>query len=147
MSLLYADSSALLRAYFSDEPDHAALRSLLLEGDDPVVTSELASVEIASAVRAAASSSRRFKPRPLLARIEADYGPGGPVALLRLQAETILPAARRLVLDHRLRTLDAIHLATALEDARTLTADGRVVFVTRDEDQARAARAMGLEAR
>jgi hypothetical protein len=147
VSLLYADSSALLRAYFADEPDHAELRSLLLEGDQPVVTSELASVEIASAVRAAAHSSRRLRPAPLLARIEADCGPGGPVTLLRLRAETILPVARRLVLDHRLRTLDAIHLATALDDAQLLATDGHVVLVTRDGDQARAARALGLATR
>lgn len=147
MSLLYADSSALLRAYFADEPDHRELRELLLEGDRPVVTSELATVEIASAVRAAARSRRRFRAAALLARIEADYGPGGPIALLKLRAEAILPLARRLVLVHRLRTLDAMHLATALEDARAVATDGRVVFVTRDLDQARAARALGLAQR
>ena len=51
MTLLYADTSALVRAYFEDEPDHAPLRERLLEGGEPVVTSELARVELASAIR------------------------------------------------------------------------------------------------
>ena len=38
MSLLYADSSALLRAYFVDEDEHLELRNLLLGEREPVVT-------------------------------------------------------------------------------------------------------------
>jgi uncharacterized protein len=66
------------------------------------------------------------------------------VALVRLRPEIILPAAYRLVLDHRLRTLDVVHLAVALEEAPGLSEDGEVVLVTRDEDQAKAARRAGL---
>ncbi len=54
MTLLYADPSALARAYLADEPDHAMLREMLLAGPDQVVTSALARVELASAIRAAA---------------------------------------------------------------------------------------------
>ena len=41
MTVLYADTSAVLRAYFHDEPDHETLRDLLLQGADLVITSEL----------------------------------------------------------------------------------------------------------
>jgi predicted nucleic acid-binding protein len=144
VTLLYADTSALVRAYFEDESDHSLLRAQLLEGVDPVVTTELARVELASAIRAAALAGRLRRSAGLLARIDADCDENGPVALLRLRADTVLPAAYGLVLEHRLRTLDAIHLAVAIEECPVLAGDDDVVFVTRDEDQASAARALGF---
>ena len=144
LSLLYADTSALLRAYFPDETDHALLRARLLEGTEPVVTSELARVEFASAVRAAGLDRRVRAWRDLLGRFDEDSAPDGPVALLELHPGTVLPAARRLVLEHRLRTLDAIHLAVAIEECPAYAGGLDIVFVTRDGDQAAAARALGL---
>lgn len=147
MSLLYADSSALVRAYFEDEDDHAVLRRLLLEGGGTVVTSELARIELASAVRSA-SDARRIRDRETLeSRIDANYGPGGPLILIEINRLTVLPVAHRLVREHRLRTLDAIHLAVALEDAPAFAGSEGVVLVTRDADQAAAARSLGLAVR
>lgn len=147
MTLLYADTSALIRAYFVDEPDHAVLRSLLLEGDDPVVASEIARVEFASAIRAAAAGGRLPRWRQLLARVDADCGEAGPIALLAFRSDVVLPTAYQLVLDHRLRTLDAVHLAVAIEECPALAGAGEVAFVTRDRDQAAAAEAVGLAVR
>lgn len=144
MSLIYADTSALLRAYFADEPDHAQLRAMLLEGDQPVVTTELARVELASAIRAAGEAGRLGGIRGLLARIDADCGEDGPVALIRLRPEVVLPRAYRLALEHRLRTLDALHLAVAIEECVALAEDGDILFVTRDEHQAEAASTLGM---
>ncbi len=144
MTLLYADASALVRAYFEDERDHAHLRELLLEGADPVVTSELARVELASAIRAAATAGRLRRSAGLLARIDADCAEDGPIALLRLRSEAVLPVAYNLVLEHRLRTLDAIHLAVALEECPILAGDADIVFVTRNENQGAAAAAVGF---
>ena len=139
---------SLLRAYFADEPDHALLRATLLEGDEPVVTSELTRVEVASAVRGAATAGRLPRWRELLDRIDADCGEDGPVALLAVRPLVVLPAAHRLVLEHRLRTLDAIHLAVAVEECPELAGDGEgVTFVTRDSDQGTAATALGLTVR
>jgi predicted nucleic acid-binding protein len=147
VSLLYADTSALLRAYFADEPEHSEFRAMLLEGEEPVVTAELARVEIASAVRAAARAGRLRRWRGLLARIDADCQEDGPIALLRLRPEAVLPVAYRLVLERRLRTLDAVHLAVALEEGPALAGAEELVLVTRDEDQAVAAEALGLPVR
>ncbi len=144
MSLLYADTSALVRAYFADEADHRVLRETLLEGGDPVVTSELARVELASAIRAAGASGRLRRPNGVLARIDADCREAGPIALLRLRPQAVLPRAYDLVLEHRLRTLDAIHLAVAQEECPLIAGDDEFVFVTRDEDQAAAAAAVGF---
>lgn len=144
VALYYADTSALVRAYFADEVDHSLLRELLLEDGNPVVTSEITRVEIASAVRAASSGGRLRRWRALLARIDADCGAGGPVMLLALRLDLVLPAARSLVLDHGLRTLDALHLAVAIEQCPILVDDGEITFVTRDRVQAAAAEALGF---
>ncbi len=62
VTIFYADTSALVRALFVDEPDHVELRRLLLEGETPVVTRELTRVELASAVAAAAWTGRLQAP-------------------------------------------------------------------------------------
>lgn len=147
MSLLYADSSALVRAYFADETDHAELRSLLLEQREPVVTSEITRLELASAVRAASAAGRVARSRGLLARIDGDLAEDGAISPIDLRAEVIFPTAYRFILDHRLRPLDAIHLAVCAEDCPALAGDDEIIFVTRDDDQAKAARALGFTVR
>jgi predicted nucleic acid-binding protein len=133
-----------VRAYVADQEGHAQLRRLLLEGDDPVVTSELAQVELASVVRAAERAGRLREADGLLARIEADCAEDGPLTLLVLRPNPVLGLARRLLDLHRLRTLDAIHLAVALEDGRRVAGDEQLQLVTRDEQQRGAALAAGL---
>lgn len=147
MSYLYADTSALLRAYFPDEAGHAELRAMLLEGSEPVGSSELARIEFASAARAAVSAGRLRVLEDLLDRFNAHCGPAGPIRLLAFDAPAVLPKAYALVLQHRLRASDAIHLAAAVEQYRPLAAGTDVVFVTRDQDQAGAAKALGFALR
>lgn len=147
MSILYADTSAVVRAYFLDEPDHDELRGLLLEGDEPVVTSELTRIEFAGAVAAAFRAARTEGAADLLVRFDVDCGDDGVMTLLRLDPATTFPTAQRLVTDHALRTLDAIHVAVALTDVTTLAAGEPVELVTRDRCQAAAAAALGLPVR
>lgn len=144
MSILYADTSAVVRAYFVDEPDHDELRELLLEGDEPVVTSELTRIEFAGAVTAAFRTARAEGAEALLARFDVDCGDDGAITLLRLDPATVFPTAQRLVTEHVLRTLDAIHVAVALTDVTTLAAGEPVELVTRDKRRAAAAAALGL---
>ena len=147
MSLLYADSSALLRAYFADEDEHLELRKLLLREREPVVTSEITRLELASAVRAAYSAGRVVRSSDLLERIEGDLAEDGAISPIDFRADPIVATAYRFILDYRLRPLDAIHLAVCVEDCPGLAGGEEVVFVTRDSDQAAAARALGLELR
>jgi uncharacterized protein len=142
--VLYADTSALVRAYLSAEPDHDRLRGLLLEGDRPVVTSELTRVEFASALAGAARAGRIRRPRVLLDRFDVDSGDDGPLTLLVLDPSTALPLARRLVREHPVRTLDALHLAVALTDATEIAGGEPVALVTCDKAQSAAADALGL---
>lgn len=140
MSVVYADSSALARLYLTDEPGATELRSLLLGEEARVATSELTDVELAGAVSAAARSGR-IADAAGLHRILRDHLRSA-VALVPLRPAVVLPEARRLVLGFRLRTLDAIHVAVALDLRRAV--DDEVVFVTRDTDQAEAATALGF---
>ena len=120
------------------------MKARLLEGDEAVVSSELTRLEFASAVSAAARTGRLRNSRLFLDRFDADCGKDGPIALLRLDPETAFPLAYRLLTQHDLRTLDAVHLAVASTSATALAAADSVVLITRDERQAAAAAAMGL---
>lgn len=143
MSLLYADTSALACAYLPDELDHAELRGLLLESTGPVVTSELAVVELAAAMAAAKRARRIADSGSMMLQIESDLS-GDPVSMLDLRLPALFPEVRRLIAEHALFALDAIHLAVALVDAPAHSEDDEVVLVTRDRRQAAAARAEGL---
>jgi predicted nucleic acid-binding protein len=145
LSLLYADTSALVRAYFTDEREHADLRARLLEGDEAVVSSEITRLEFASAVQAGARTRRMRSARMFLDRSDADCSRDGPITLLRLDPTVVLPLAHRLLNEHDLRTLDAIHLAVLSTSAMELGGSEPVVLVTRDERQAVAATAMGID--
>jgi len=143
VALIYIDTSAVVRAYFADERDHEQLYKLLT-GPDPIVTSELTRVEFASAVSAAYRVRRTADPSVVLDRFDLDCGQDGLVTLLRLDAQAVLPLARKLVIEQVVRTLDAIHLAVALTDATALAGGDSVVFLTRDNRQAAAAKELGL---
>ncbi|MDT7799444.1 MAG: uncharacterized protein QOI78_2877 [Actinomycetota bacterium] len=146
MTAFYADTSALVTAYLHDEPGHGKLRELLLEGDELVLSSDLTRIEFASALTAARRTGRIPDPAPVLAHFDHLASPRGALALIPFDAKSVIPAARRLVIEHHpLRTLDAIHIAVAMHDTAELTGGAPVTFVTRDDRQAEAAKASGFE--
>ena len=126
--------------YLGDEPGWRELESLLFGPDAFVATSELSSVELAGAAKGAERAGRIASAEVLLATVDGDLR--SQIQLIRLDPESVLPQARKLVLGYRLRALDAIHLAVALEFRASGEDD--VVFVTRDADQAAAAKALGF---
>lgn len=144
MRVVYADTSALVRSFVPDEPEHAALRAQLRESADVVVTSELAAAEMPSALHAAARAGRVRSGDEVIARFDAECQTGGPIGLFPLDLGRLLTEVRRLLASHPLRTLDAVHLASALIDARGLARGAELAMVTRDARQADAARAEGL---
>ncbi|NIH78704.1 type II toxin-antitoxin system VapC family toxin [Amycolatopsis viridis] len=148
MTIFYADTSAVVRAFLPDEPEHEQMVELLLDNEDLVLTSELTRVEFASAMATARNNGRIRDASGALARFDAEAGGEGALSLVPLVPQVIMPAACRLVSDHHaLRTLDAIHLAVALHDTTGLANGEPVVMVTRDRRQAEAAEAHGLEVR
>lgn len=124
---LYLDSSALVKLV-QHEPESVALRRFLREQRaDHRVTSSLARVEVVRSVLGggptAVAHARRQLARVYLVSMDTD---------VLDRAATLAPASL-------LRSLDAIHLATA----QMLGADVRAV-VTYDQRLASAARALGL---
>jgi predicted nucleic acid-binding protein len=112
----YLDTSALVKLVVA-EPETDALRAWLGEVDGGVVTCDLARAELLRAVR------RVVPERAVRARLVLDS-----LDLLSVTATTFDAAGR--LEPASLRTLDAVHLAAALElgdDLRSLvTYDGRL---------------------
>lgn len=147
MTLIYADTSAIVRGYLDDEPADTELAGVLFAGEQPVVTSELTRVEFASAMAAAARADRLTDVKPILDQFDHDCSEDGQLSLLPFRAPVFAAARELLLIAGPLRTLDAIHIAVARDDAAELAAGDPVVLLTRDERQAAAARAAGLETR
>lgn len=145
MTVLYAATSALVRAYLPAEDDHAALSALLRDGDEPVITSELARLQWTSALHAAVRAGRLAHAGSLLAGLDADAGEGGRIALLRLDLAATAESVCSLLARHELHTLDATHLAVALGERERM--EDELVLVSRDHRQRRAAEAEGLTLR
>ncbi len=144
VTVFYADTSAVVGAYLSDEPDHVQLRNLLIDGGHLVLTSELTRLECASAFTAAKRTGRIPDAREFLTQFDRDTRT--VLGVIPLAPQRIFPAARRLVTEnYPVRTLDAIHIAVAMHDTAELTGGEPVTFVTRDERQAEAAKANGFE--
>jgi len=124
--LVYLDSSALVKLVVR-EPESHDLRAFL--GENPAaVSSALAVTEVRRAIG-------RLSPRRSLsdrARLVLDG-----VALLEMELEILEKAAS--LLPAELRTLDAIHIASALSLGTDLLA-----FVSYDDRQRNAARKAGL---
>ena len=125
--MIYLDSSALLKLLF-EESESAALASWIGErADTPMVSSELAKVEVVRATR----------------RLDAAVVPAARALVSQLD---LVPLGSGLIEEATdageplLRTLDAIHLASALSIRNELTA-----FVAYDNRLLTAAHDAGIE--
>ncbi len=128
-NLLYLESSALVKLVWT-EPESDALRAVLTKWPDQV-SSELAHVEVIRAARrgrAATTTILQGRAREVVAAVN----------LLAITEEVLELAAT--VEPNRLRSLDAIHLASALTLGSDLGA-----MVTYDAKLASAARQAGIE--
>jgi predicted nucleic acid-binding protein len=121
----YLDSSALVKLAVR-EPESAALRRYLRRRR-PLVSSALARTEVARALLALGPDAVR-RGHDLLARID----------LVRINDRVLNDAGG--MLPPELRSLDAVHLATAQQLGTDLAR-----LVTYDDRMSAAARALGLE--
>lgn len=122
-AIAYADASALVKLIL-DEPDASPMRHWYVE-HDRVATSRIGIIETHRA--ASRKSPDRAHLRAVLRSLE----------IVELRQRIAMDAA--VIGPHALRTLDAIHLATALALGGDLDA-----FVTYDDRLADAARLLGL---
>ncbi|WP_405161000.1 type II toxin-antitoxin system VapC family toxin [Nocardia sp. NBC_01499] len=124
--MLYLDTSALVKLVHLEAESAALMRWLDDRPDAPWVASALVEVELVRAVRAAAPADLIHVPG-VLARVDRLDMDG----IVRSNAAAISPAT--------VRSLDALHLATAIELAADLTA-----LVTYDKRLGEATEAAGL---
>lgn len=125
--MIYLDSAAIVKLAHA-EAETPSLRVWLDERSDADwISSVLAEVECFQALaRYSPESIRRLHPvLDQIDLVELDAG-------IRITAQTVVPAT--------VRSLDAIHLATALRTGQRLSA-----FVTYDKRLANAAAAAGLD--
>jgi predicted nucleic acid-binding protein len=137
---LYADSSAVLSWIFG-EPDGQAVREVLAAADS-VIASDLTLVECDRTILRAhtvgrISEAQAADLRGLLVATAAHWH------LLRLDAE-VIARARRPFPAEPIRTLDALHLASALA-ARSALPD--LVLLSLDERMRAAGRGLGFTLR
>ncbi len=142
--ITYTDASAIMSVLLRDAPDHEELVRILFHGDGPVVTSQLATVEVSSACMAAERGGRVPDGRSIAEGFSLLCAPGGSIRLLDLRTSTVFAKACDLMQHYRLYALDAIHLAVALTEVVPLAGGEPVRFLTRDRTQAVAARALGF---
>jgi predicted nucleic acid-binding protein len=137
---LYADSSAVLSWIFG-EPGGEAVREVLAAADS-VIASDLTLVECDRTIHRAQTTGRVTEAqaadrRGLLIATSAHWH------LLRLDAE-VIERARRPFPAEPIRTLDSLHLASALA-ARAALPD--LVLLTLDERMRTAGRGLGFTVR
>jgi predicted nucleic acid-binding protein len=123
MAVTYLDSSAIVKLAIL-EPESAALRRYL-RGRRPLVSSALARTEVLRALLPGGNDALA-RGRDTLAHLD----------LIRINNRVLSAAATLMPMD--LRSLDAIHLATAQQ-----LGDDLAALVTYDERMAGAARTLG----
>lgn len=124
--MLYLDSSALVKRYVKEAGSDS-----LVEAMERADTYKMCRIGFVETVRAVA---RGGEPGDV-EKVESDWTRMDVVEVDRALAE----GAARLAVRHRLRTLDALHLAAALS-----VADDETTFVTWDADLHQAACVQGL---
>lgn len=140
MTVSYVDTSALVRAYLRDEPDHTAWRASLLDEKVTLLSSKALSLELTAAISAARRARRVRRISQLLDLFATHSSSDGPLSLVGITGRHMSMACD-LLEHHPLRSLDALHIATALAAQAVL---GAISFVTCDEQQAKVARQVGL---
>lgn len=138
MSWAYFDTSALIKRYV-DEDGRLEVLQLLRRHD--CVTSALLSVELRSALRrrvADGSLDTRRVPE-IVKRFAGDREFWAVIEVTR----DVLLSAEQLVANHPLRTLDAIHVASAQLFAARVAAS-ELTFVSADTRQCAVAASIGL---
>jgi predicted nucleic acid-binding protein len=137
----YVDTSALVKRYINEAGRREVLQ--LLRRHD-CVTSAVLPVELRSALRrrAADGTLNPARVQAILKRVAADRA---YLTLVEVGAD-VLAAAETLVAAHPLRTLDAIHVASAQVFADGIRAPD-LIFISADARQTAAAAAVGMAIR
>ncbi|HMG40891.1 MAG TPA: type II toxin-antitoxin system VapC family toxin [Acidimicrobiales bacterium] len=143
--IAYIDSSTLVRAYLSDEPDHADALALLADADVAAVTGSWTWIEVSGALVRAARAGRGDADE-FLKSLDEDLDAGGLITMMKVSQVDAEEKALGLVREYGIRAMDAWHLAAASLMLPELVGPGQTAaFATRDADQAKVAKSLGFE--
>lgn len=140
MAIYFADSSALLKRYRSENGSARVLE--LLANAERTLISRLAAVEVSSALVRRARMTKLPADDLLAALALFDADLAGSLDIIELD-ETIMEQAVALARKHGLRGADAIQLACAIF-AQYDDPDAQPVFLSADDELNAAARVEGL---
>jgi uncharacterized protein len=141
--MVYFDTSALVKRY--DTREAGASQVIAFFATNPTIfTSSFTPLEVISAFRIKERSTA-FTPSDVYHMTTVlDLHTNSDYDLVPPQPNTY-QLARQLILTHKLRAYDALHIATALTITQAANIPASAVdFWTSDNDQAIAARAVGL---
>ena len=141
--MIYFDTSALVKRY--DPREAGAGRVIAFFATQPrILTSAFTINEVISAFRIKERGGQFTAADVSALTTTLDFHTNTDYDLVLPQADTLL-MVRRLLLTHKIRHYDAMHIATALTIARaTSTHPAQIEFWTSDHDQTAAARAEGF---
>lgn len=143
MRVAYVDSSVIFRYYLVRDAGHREAVALLDDETTAIVTATLTHIEASGALVRAARAGL-VDTTIVLARLDADLTEGRFTMVDADHAE-VERVALGVVRQHGIRALDALHVAVAsLVLPQLSSAFDEAVFVTRDDQQAAAAEALGL---
>lgn len=118
---------------------------MLEDQETLLVTGTWSRIEVSGALVRAARAGRGDV-HDLLAVLDGDLGPDGPITVLAGDQTDTEERALAIVRTHGLRAMDAWHLATATLTMPALADSGeRLAFASRDEAQSRVAESLGLD--
>lgn len=142
--IVYIDSSALIRSYLPDEPDHNDVRALLDDVKTATISGSWTRIEVTGALVRAARSNR-VRAERVLELFHRDTAPSnGPLLLVDALQADIEGLALQMVRSSGIRSMDAGHLACASIAFDNLAEPGEERgFATRDAEQAAVAKELG----
>ncbi len=142
--IVNADTSVLARAYLVDEAGHEEAVALFNDPEIALITGTWSRIEVTGALVRAARAGGADE-LGLLALLDSDFAPGGPVTVVTADQAEVEARALQMVRAHAIRAMDAWHLAVATIVLPTLAEPGeRSAFATREHGQGAVARALGL---
>jgi uncharacterized protein len=142
MRVAYVDSSVVVRYYLPSEAGHTEVAAILNDPDTAAVTATLTTIEVSGTLVRAARTGH-VSPTALLDRFDQDIQ-NGIFTLVSVDQEACEKLSLKLVREHGIRALDALHVATADLSLPELLGPGDVgVFISRDLEQAAVAKLLG----
>ena len=134
--MIYFDTSALAKKYFINEKGHGKILKILKANPHKLFSSALTYIEALSALTRRKHEIRDYD--EAIITLKDDWDAFSVWAI----SDEILTSAAGLITRHRLRSADAIHLATALSIRQHMKETP--LFVCNDADLGQAAEKEGL---